>query len=134
MANLNKNYTNPLDWIKKNVHIFIDECVSIKTQRRFKNFLLSKGYKKVTNVYDINYKGYIDAKILRYIIDNKIFLVTFDKKFNKTASKYNHHMSIVLKQQVGRISCKSLCNKVQNYLIHNFSEIRDYNVVNEKSP
>lgn len=118
----------PLQWIKENAKIFLDQNIHCSIFEMLKK----DGYKQIYNVFSINYVGANDGKLLNIIRDKDMILVTFDKKFNKMALKYDKKISILVKHETkdGRttefIGNKTIKNRIQNTLIHNFSLIKEY--------
>lgn len=112
-----------LDWIKENVKIFIDQNICEKA----KESLLLKGYKNVVTVKDIGYIGANDGKILRIIKDNKMVLLTFDKKFHKQACKYNEGMSVLLTTTpTSPIRERKIANRAEQTMFKKYKELRKY--------
>ena|SRR3990167_9141852 len=67
-----------LGLLKRQVHIFIDQCVGIGELR---DYLKNDGFLSVDDVKSINHVGASDDKLLKMIIENKMILVTYDKDF-----------------------------------------------------
>lgn len=117
----------PLNWIKKNSKIFLDQNIppDVKTKMN------EDGYKNVFDVVSLGYIGARDSKLLSMVKERRMILVTFDRKFHKQAFKYNSKMSILIKHKAidgkpAYISTKTIKNRIQCYLNDNFKEILEY--------
>lgn len=90
--------------------------------------LRKKGYKNVATVYDFNWKGINDGKLLVRIKDRKYILATMDYHFHKQASKYNNEMSILITKTLSgtNYSARNMATQINNELIHRYKEIRSY--------
>ena len=112
-----------LEWIKENVKIFLDQNI----RRGVDRILREKSYRSINTVYSLGYVGANDGKLLRLIQRRRMILITHDKKFHKTALRYNENMSVLVREiPYGSYSAKTIATKVQNALIHSFKRIQEY--------
>jgi len=115
-----KQRSDPLVWIKENSHIFLDQNMPKRVTKCMRDI----GYKKVSDVFTMDYVGSNDGKLLRRIVEDKMILVTHDYKFWKMALKYNKKMAILIE---GHTSLpQRLAGIIQTQLIHDNKLIRSY--------
>ena len=109
---------DPLDWIKKNCQIFLDEMISPKV----KNVMKQRGYKKVYSIDDVQLRGKNDGWVMNCAKENRYILVTFDKHLHKQTYKYDDGMTIQLDNlKLGKLG---LAKNIEQSLLKNCSKIK----------
>lgn len=112
---------NRLDVLKENAKVFFDQNMGSAVVYE----LRKRGWKNVSGVFDVGYKGANDGKLLKILKEWKMILITHDKKFAKMQNKYNNEMSLLLEVPKTYTSPRTVALRVEQALLLKFKDRKE---------